>query len=192
MDWGKIREDLLKAVLIYVVTAILGAVGAAIKAGQLGLLVSLRGTAHLLSTGVPLWLFLCFLTSNVFLVLILRRFGWLRKPVLHVVWQPGQTWWHQGSVAGNPAMQVVGRGIFSNADKEAFLILTKAYFKGTECVMGFLEPITLKPGVAIDGNIHVFLRPVIAKPGREFRGKLIFVDQFNRKHFTEETPFQTR
>ncbi|HXH50537.1 MAG TPA: hypothetical protein VNM47_14430 [Terriglobia bacterium] len=192
MNWKRVGEDVVKAVIGYATVALIGIIVAAIKRHELALLASSGGLWHLLISGIPLWVFVLVVTIAGWLFLKLRSFGWPKKPVLHVVWEPGQNWWHQGTVSGRPAMQVGASALFSLANDQFSLILTKAYFRGTQCVVGFIEPITVKPRVALRMNIHVFLQPVIAEAGQAFKGKLIFVDQFNRKHETDEATFMPR
>lgn len=139
----------------------------------------------LLSIRIPLW-FVVIIALAIqgvpWAVKLLRR---RKYPHLHVVWEPNLCFWGKGTYGTTAMMQVITAGYFSvegGGQKEG-LVLVKAFLRGTHPVMSLLEPVIVGHGAASRHNrLDFFVAPVVAKEGEQFRGTVVFVDQFNREH----------
>jgi hypothetical protein len=177
----KICVGLFTAVAAVILTAI-------IKGDELSGLGKLAVFLRILNFGVPLWLFIVVLVTA-----ILGTIQWVRQSrtakTLYVVWDPVQCLWGTGAIGGTPAMQLTMKGLFTNSDLENGLLITQVYLEGTRAAMGLLQPLQIAPHHSVEETLQAFVQPVVGHKGQAYEGKLILVDQFDRKH---KFPIQLR
>jgi hypothetical protein len=113
-----------------------------------------------------------------------------RKPKLHIYVRPLTNFWcYAWDGNPNPMMQARFEADITNDGDEGVLILD-GYLKGTKPQLPFRERIEVPPTTTVtDELICVFVRPVIGKGGKDFTGKVVLLDQFKRKHPTDEITF---
>jgi hypothetical protein len=79
--------------------------------------------------------------------------------------------------------------ITNDSDDETVVILD-GYIKGTKPQIPFRSQIEVPPTTTLTGeHIAVFGRPIVAEGGKNFTGRVILLDQFKRKHPTDEITF---
>jgi len=112
-----------------------------------------------------------------------------RKPKLFFNIHPvGSVWCYAWNEA-KPMMQVRFDADITNDGNEGVMLLD-GYVKGTKAKMPFIRKIRIPPTTTItDEIISVFVEPIVGEGGKVFTGKLVFVDQLKRKHYTDKTPF---
>lgn len=118
---------------------------------------------------------------------------WLsRKPRLYVTFHPQPMMWCLAWWGEEPGMQLVFMADFTHDDPHRTLLLTGAYLKGTKSRQNFFEPIEIPPQQLItpEYTLGVFVHPVVGKIGETWKGRIIFVDQFKRRHRTENVEFR--
>jgi hypothetical protein len=118
---------------------------------------------------------------------------WLkRKPKLFVRFHPQTTFWCLAFAGEQKGMQLVFMADFSQDDEKEPLLLIDAYIKGTKpWVARGDDPIKVEPGHLIrDRYVNgIFVSPVVGEPGKNWTGRLIFIDQFHREHKTDKQQF---
>jgi hypothetical protein len=67
--------------------------------------------------------------------------------------------------------------------------IKRAYLKGTKEMFPMPEIVVEGPYDQQAASVCIGLSPVKAKPGKDLTGKIVFVDQFNGKHVSEELTF---
>jgi hypothetical protein len=161
------------AILLLVITAV-------VKGEELKGLSKAAVLLHLLKAGVPLWLFLI-----VLVVAILGAVRWYKsrhKPLVHVEWKEDVCLWTVAQNGSERWMQIMLYGFFNNSDPEIALIITSVYLEGTKSAMSLYETIELPPQHVCDESVSTMVKPVLLEEGKTFRGNVILVDQFKRKH----------
>lgn len=122
-----------------------------------------------------------------------RLTHWLsRTPKLYVTVHPQPPPMWCLAFGDQTAMQLSLMADFTHDDPDRTLLLTGAYIKGTKQWHGFIEPIEVPPQELITPQyaLPVFVHPVVAKIGETWRGRIIFLDQFKRKHKTDQIEFR--
>ncbi len=76
---------------------------------------------------------------------------------------------------------------FAHTEKGLTLIIKRAYLKGTEEAVMF--PIIVPGPYEEPVQVHLTVTPVVAESGKKLKGKVVFVDQFNESHVSEELTF---
>jgi hypothetical protein len=175
-------KDRLEKIGIGVFTAVAVVVlGALIKGDELKGLGKLTAFLRILNFGIPLWLFIVVLVAA-----ILGAIQWIRqsqkKKILYAVWDPVQCLWGTGAIGDTPAMQLIMKGLFSNSDLEQALLITQVYLEGTKATLTLLEPLQIPAHHSVNETVHAFVQPVVGKKGHPYKGTLILIDQFKRKH----------
>lgn len=115
-----------------------------------------------------------------------------RKPKLHINIHPASNVWCYAWNGNNPTpiMQVRFDADFTNdSDREGIVILD-AYVEGTKSRLPFMSHIQIpKTTTTFRQIVGVFCAPVVAEGGKDFTGRVIFVDQLKRKHRSDKTTF---
>lgn len=112
-----------------------------------------------------------------------------RKPKLYFNIHPVGSVWCYAWNGTEPMMQVRFDADITNDGNEAVLLLD-AYVKGTKAKIPFMRKIQIPPTTTITGEIiAVFVEPIVGEGGKDFTGKIVFVDQLKRKHYTDKTTF---
>jgi hypothetical protein len=178
-EWKERVEKVLIGLILATAGIILTAV---IKGDELKGLNKITAFLHILNAGVPLWLFLA-----VAIIATLASVRWLKsrqKQLIHVEWKNESCIWCLAT-AGHGAekwMQINLHGFITNTDKENALIITSVYLEGTKPAMSLRETVTLPPEHVCDEDIFAFVKPLLVEEGQTFKGNVIFVDQFQRRH----------
>ena len=112
-----------------------------------------------------------------------------RKPKLYFNIHPVTSVWCYAWSGAKPMMQVRFDADITNDGNEA-VILLDGYVKGTKPKVPFMRKIDIPPTTTItDEIIAVFVEPIVGEGGKDFTGKIVFVDQLKRKHHTDKTTF---
>jgi hypothetical protein len=112
-----------------------------------------------------------------------------RKPKLYFNIHPVGSVWCYAWNGAKPMMQVRFDADITNDGNEAVLLLD-GYVKGTKAKMPFMRKIQIPPTTTIaDEIIAMFVEPIVGEGGKDFTGKIVFVDQLKRKHYTDKTTF---
>ena len=110
---------------------------------------------------------------------------------------PHSTWWHMGSSAGSPAMQVVGRFKVTNITKYNIFLCTAKMRKpklfGHVSVKdsksqyhGFYE---IPPTGITDLSFDFWIIPPFKKEGEAFTADVAIIDQFGNEHWIKGIDF---
>jgi hypothetical protein len=187
----------LKALGALVIPAISWVVAPIIKAkldgSQLnGLSGIVRFWKELLSQEIPLWavLILVVLAASIATLVIL---SWKTKPTgktdLRIVVLPTpEPRWGIAAHGNTPTLNLHFLAQLAHR-AEGSLQIVKAFLEGTKPAFAFL-PIVVAGPYDEPQMIHLGVRPIIAKPGKVLRRRVILVDQFGDKHRTETISFQ--
>jgi hypothetical protein len=116
-----------------------------------------------------------------------------RKPKLYFnIYPVTSVWcyaWNGYGKEAKPIMQIRFDADITNDGNERVLILD-GYAKGTKAKLPFVRQIEIPPTSTVSRQvIAVFVEPIIGEGGKDFTGKLVFVDQLKRKHYTDKTTF---
>lgn len=115
-----------------------------------------------------------------------------RKPKLFVRFHPQSTLWSLAFHGLNEGMHLIYRADFSHDDDEQALLLIDAYIKGAKpWIDSNSDPIKIPPKQLIRAEhiYGIFLHPIVAEPGKNWTGRIIFVDQWHRKYKTDKVEF---
>jgi hypothetical protein len=110
---------------------------------------------------------------------------------------PRNTWWHMGSSAGKPAMQVVGRFKITNITIYSIFLcaakMRKPRLLGHVSVKdsksqyhGFYE---IPPTGITDVSFDFWIIPPFRKEGEQFTTDVAIVDQFGNEHWIKGITF---
>jgi len=102
---------------------------------------------------------------------------------LHSTWSIGIH-----PLAKKPMMILVSEVSFAHV-ADVSVILKRGYLRGTKEVVPMSEIVVEGP-YDESASVCLCLSPVKAKPGENLVGKVVFVDQFNRKHVSEKITFR--
>jgi len=105
---------------------------------------------------------------------------------LHATWSVSET---PPPLEKKPMMILICQMHFAHAENWS-VILKRAYLKGTKEVFPMADIVVEGSCDPQPESVCIGLTPLKAKPGRDFVGKLIFVDQFNDKHVSEKITFR--
>jgi hypothetical protein len=86
-----------------------------------------------------------------------------------------------------PILVLMCRLSFAHTENVA-MVLRKAFLKGTTQVVP-MNDLVVEGAYDPPEHICIHLSPVVSKPGRTLSGKLVFVDQFNKRHVSEKIDF---
>lgn len=117
--------------------------------------------------------------------------AWLkRKPQLHVHFRPYTCFWCIAKEGQIPVMQLVFSADFSHDEPKEHIVLVNAYVKGAETRYPFDRVIIAPHVLAMDRHLATFVFPVVGKAGHDWRGRLILIDQHERKYNTKKVTFK--
>jgi len=174
-------KERLEKIGIGIFTALIVLViGALLKGDELKGLGKAAALGRVLNSAIPLWLFLI-----VLVVAILASVRWYKsrnRPLVYVEWKNDISLWCVATAGNEKWMQVMLHGFFTNCDRKDAIIITSVYLEGTKPAMSLHETITLPPEHVCNEDVTAMVKPVVLEEGKTFRGKVILVDQFQRKH----------
>jgi hypothetical protein len=102
-----------------------------------------------------------------------------------VVGIPARCQWYIGARADTPVMTVQFPMSFAHNARGLSIIIKRAYLEETQ-EAGPTIPIVVDGPYCPETMIFMSLLPITVKLGENLKGKVVFVDQFNHKHVTEE------
>jgi hypothetical protein len=79
-------------------------------------------------------------------------------------------------------MQVVFTASLTHDDLKQAMIITDAYPVGTTPQVSAMLEFTIRPEEMVKEQVVAIVSPVLGKKGEPWTGKIVFVDQFQRKH----------
>jgi hypothetical protein len=176
-EWKERIEKVVIGLILATAGIMLTAI---IKGDQLKGLSKISAFFHILNAGVPLWLFLA-----VVIVAALASVRWFKaqqKQLIHVEWKNEVCLWCVATSGSEQWMQLNLHGFITNSGKDDALIITSVYLEGTKPAMSLHETIELPPEHVCDENIFAFVEPLLIEEGETFKGNVVFVDQFQRRH----------
>jgi hypothetical protein len=112
-----------------------------------------------------------------------------RKPNLYVHFVPGNLLWciaQQGPSL--ELMQVSFWADFNHDDPKETLVITAAYPKGTTPQVDMTK-FKISPYEMVKEQISAFVTPVVGKKGKPWTGRIVLLDQFQRKYRTKRATF---
>jgi hypothetical protein len=119
-----------------------------------------------------------------------RVAGWLkRKPRLYVHFHPLTAVWCLANQNKQPVMQVVFTADFTHDGNREALVIVNAYPKKSQSWYPF-EKFDICPGRLIENRTTVFAYPVVGEKGKDWNGRMVFVDQFGRKYTSQKNTFK--
>lgn len=111
-----------------------------------------------------------------------------RKPKLHVHFHPATGLWCLARQAHKEIMQIGFVADLTHDDPNQTVILMDAFPEGARSELPFFDYITIPPEEWIKPGRHIWMMvtPVLAEKGRNWKGRIVFVDQWKRKYKSEE------
>lgn len=177
----KETKDTIRQIWVGILLLIIGLiVTALIKGEELKGLGKPRTWGRVLCSNIPLWIFLI-----VLIIAVAGAVRWLKsrqKRVIYVEWKNDICLWCLADGGNEPWMQVSLHGFFTNADLEVALIITSIYLENTRPAMTLYEPLNLPPHEVTSQDVSVMVKPLLLEEGKTFRGNVVFVDQYQRRH----------
>lgn len=115
-----------------------------------------------------------------------------RKPRLLVNFHPGTPMWCLAHAGTEPLMQMMFMADFTHDDPDQTIILIEAYLKGAKPKFHFQELIAIDAEELVTPryNVHFMVTPVIGDEGKDWTGRVYFIDQFHRAYKTRKVEFR--
>jgi len=138
-------------------------------------------------------------TCSEFAADLLERLGHRlrrRKPRLYVHYAVAQSLWciatqTERDGTKTPIMQLIFSADFNHDDPKQDLVIVNAYPKGMrQQKVAAFEKFNVPPGRIVTKQVAVWVLPLLAEQGKDWKGRFILVDQFMRKHKTERVVFR--
>jgi len=107
------------------------------------------------------------------------------RPNFTAIFDPSQCGWGEGAVQGVPAMQVFATASLATTQEQPIEIV-QAYLKGTRPAGNLFRTLVASRESAVAERLEFFVRPVVAKGGEPYRGRIVLVDTLNNKYESEE------
>ena len=139
---------------------------------------------------LPVWLLvLALLVAGVviFVVLKLRKKPTGKADLRIVVLPTPEARWGIAAAGTTPTLNLHFHANFAHRGSGSVQII-KAYLEGTEPAFPFL-PMIVAGAYDESQVVHLGVRPIIAKPGKPLKRRVILIDQFGDKHRTEPITF---
>jgi hypothetical protein len=113
-----------------------------------------------------------------------------RKPKIHVRPIVGNELWCIARQGETEFMQVVCWADVTHDDPKHALMIMEVYPEGTppQVSMGSRE--LIQPGTLAHIQLAAIVKPIIATKGKPWKGRLVLVDHFHRKHKTQKIEFK--
>lgn len=181
MKKQKVLEWVEKSVLV-LVSAVATVLITALLQGQ-----SLSGLTKfavfwdiLKSQSIPVWLFVVVLIAAFFGIQGTFAAARERKRALHIVWHEKNSSWHMGTDCGQPAMQVMADATLTGRERDPIQIL-RARIEGGKTEVDLIERLVCPENEPARYRIMFFVQPPAAKKGKPWKGRIVLIDQYNRK-----------
>ena len=140
------------------------------------------------------WLLLAFFASCAILVthvatFVAQRLSNRKVDLRMVPGNPIMQKWHIGAYENVPFLHVKVAMNFALKSLGTTLTIKNAYPKGTRRACVMMREFMVTGAVNHEVTVHMAVRPIIAKPGKSLKTKIVFVDQFNNKHVSAKITF---
>ena len=108
-------------------------------------------------------------------------------------------WWHMGSMAGQPAMQIVGDLNITNVSKYGVVVMGARLRKPRAVGHAFVREQTsgtyssksvVPQGGISDLRFDFFVQPPVKREGDSFMGDVAIIDQFGNEHWLKGLEFR--
>jgi hypothetical protein len=117
------------------------------------------------------------------------RYNSYPRDTIRVVKHPDPSWWHMGSVSGEPAMQVVGTWYVTNITDTAVRVLAaRLENPRRDGTVSLTQPIS--PGDTTRVATDFWVSPPVRSEGQEFRATVVLVDQYGNEHRVKNVVFR--
>ena len=118
-----------------------------------------------------------------------------RKPRLYVHFHPTQLMWSVGiqrepNGSSIDIMQVHVMADFNHDDPKETIFVMDVYPEGTQNRIPGFAQFSIEPTEVVTNQIVSFATPVIGEKGQPWKGRIVLVDQFQRKHKTRKATFR--
>jgi hypothetical protein len=114
-----------------------------------------------------------------------------RKPKLYVNFRPSTTYWCLANEGQTRIMQLGFAADFSHDDLKQTLVLINGYPEGTRPRYSFTSYIAIRAGdlVSPSFQLNLLVLPVLGEEGKDWMGRIVFVDQWHRTYKSKATKF---
>jgi len=118
-----------------------------------------------------------------------------RKPKLYVHPILGNMLWciaQQPRKDGPPLemMQITFWAHINHDDSKQALVIVDAYPVGTKPQITAMQKFKIPPGAMVKEQVSAFVVPILAEQGKPWTGRIVLVDQFQRKYKTKKMTFE--
>jgi hypothetical protein len=115
-----------------------------------------------------------------------------RKPRLYVNFHPTTSLWCLIPAGDERIMEVTFTADFTHDDPDQTVLLIEAFLEGTKPKFHFDEPIDIDPEELVTSEcpISLMVTPVVGEEGKNWTGRVIFIDQLHRTYKTKKVEFK--
>ena len=118
-------------------------------------------------------------------ILVLKR-----KPKVYVQFEPNTILWCVAKAGDIEYMQISCQIRITHDDQRNALIITDAYPTGTKTEIKAMDEFKIPSNTLANERIASIVGPMIGEKGKPWTGKIVLVDQFNRKYKTQKATFK--
>jgi hypothetical protein len=83
-----------------------------------------------------------------------------------------------------------GSSVMSQCDPKHAMMIMEVYPEGTTPQVSMGSRKLIEPGTLAHIQLAAIVKPIIATKGKPWRGRLVVVDHFHRKHKTQKIEFK--
>lgn len=113
-----------------------------------------------------------------------------RKPKLFVHFNPPSLLWCIANSGPLEWMQLTLSANFNHDDPDQTLVIVDAYLKGATPQLEMQDKFDVPPETIVDQRVVMFVAPVIREKGKDWTGRIVFVDQFRRTYKSAKVTFR--
>jgi hypothetical protein len=113
-----------------------------------------------------------------------------RKPKVYVQFEPNTVLWCVAKSGDIEYMQITCQIRITHDDQRNSLVITDAYPVGTNTEIKAMGEFKIPSNTLANERIASIARPMIGEKGKPWTGKIVLVDQFNRKYKTQKATFK--
>src|SRR5574341_163056 len=120
---------------------------------------------------------------------IIRYRPKIPRETMRIIPQPPGHWWHMGSINKQPAMQLVSNWYVTNITNDPVIILGSRILRPR--IDGHVFATQISKGATDKVSAHFWIQPPVCKQGRDFKAKIVLIDQFGNEHKIKNVLFKT-
>jgi hypothetical protein len=113
-----------------------------------------------------------------------------RKPKVHVHPVVGNEIWCIANSGNVEYMHIVCWAHVTHDDSKQAVIIMGVYPEGTTPQVDTVSHEVIPPGTMVKTQLSAIVAPILGIKGKPWKGRLILVDQFHRKHKTQKIVFK--